>query len=65
MTCPQFSREHNDCLLLQEAPRDDEERVPVPADETVNRAFCLAPQSGYRNCPVFRRFLAELAPRAV
>ena len=65
MTCPQFSRGHNDCLLLQEAPRADEERVLVPAEETANRALCLAPRDRYRNCSVFRRFLAESAPRVL
>jgi hypothetical protein len=65
MTCPQFSREHNGCLLLQEAPRDDEERALVPVEETVSRALCLAPRNGYRDCPVFRRFLAELASRVL
>jgi len=63
MTCPQYSREHNDCLLLQEPPRDDEERAEIPADEAGSREWCLAPQKGYRNCPVLRRFLAELSSR--
>jgi hypothetical protein len=65
MTCPQYSREHDDCLLLQEPPREDDERAELATDAPMTREWSLAPQRGYRNCPVFRRFLAELSPRAV
>lgn len=62
MPCPHYSLENNDCLLLQEAPRDDEEGSLAPADDPVPRDWCLVPERSYRNCPLYRRYLAELLP---
>ena len=64
MPCPHYSRENNDCVLLQELPRDDEEGVDSPVDDVVIRDLCLA-QTAYRSCPAFKRFLADVAPRAI
>jgi len=60
MACPHFSRRENDCALAEELPKDDEELTETPADEPTNRAWCMGEGDGYRNCPVFRRFMAEL-----
>jgi hypothetical protein len=60
--CPHYSRDNNDCLLLQEPLRDDEEGGSTPADEPLNWEWCLAQDKGYRKCPVFRRYLADLLP---
>ena len=65
MPCPQYSREHCDCLLMQDAPRDDEERVEINTEDVLYREWCMAPERGYRRCPVFRRFLPELSPRVI
>jgi hypothetical protein len=62
VACPHYARENNDCLLLQEAPPDEEERGAAPPDEPPASEFCLAAGQAYRNCPVFRRYLADLAP---
>jgi len=62
MACPQYSRDHNDCVLLEEPPRDEEERSASPAEEAPRRDWCLVPDKSYRNCPVYRRYLAELIP---
>ena len=62
MPCPHFSREDNDCLLLQEAPEPDEDHADAAPDEPVEREWCLAPDESYRNCPVFQRYLPEVLP---
>ena len=62
MPCPHYSSEDSDCVLLQETPRDDEESVLAPAEDSVPRDWCLVPDQGYRKCPVYRRYLAELLP---
>jgi len=64
MSCPHYSRENSDCLLLRESPRYDEERPEVLADGLVARGRCLDPGRSYRHCPVFRRHLAELSARS-
>jgi hypothetical protein len=54
--CPQYSREHrehSDCLLIQDAPRDDEKRVEINTEDVWCREWCLALEREYRRCPVF------------
>jgi hypothetical protein len=60
--CPHFSSESGDCLLMQEPEEQDEDLVEIPNDDPVDREWCLASNRTYRNCPVYRRFLAELLP---
>jgi hypothetical protein len=60
--CPHLSSESSECLLLQEAEADDEERGAAPIDEPPNREWCLSSDKKYRQCPLYRRFLAELQP---
>jgi hypothetical protein len=60
MACPHFSRLDNDCALADDQPKDDEEVVEAPAEDLTNRAWCVGEGDGYRNCPVFQRFVAEL-----
>jgi hypothetical protein len=62
MACPHYTRENNDCLLLQEPPHDEEEGGTPAVDDPVTYERCLAPGKAYRDCPVFRRYLAELVP---
>ena len=62
MPCPHYSRENNDCALLQEAPQDDEESTPAPPEDHMLRDWCVVSEQAYRNCPVYRRYLAELLP---
>lgn len=59
MPCPHFSSDDNTCRLIEEPPADDEE-LDTPADERVNREFCLSERKSYLDCPVFRGFLADL-----
>lgn len=61
MPCPHFSKETGECVLLEEA-EDDDDRPEVQLDEPVDRSWCLGSDEGYRNCPVFRRFLGDLLP---
>jgi hypothetical protein len=60
MPCPHYLRENSDCLLLREPPPDEEERADAAPDDPVARDLCLSPGSQYRDCPVFRRYLADL-----
>lgn len=60
MACPHFSREDNDCLLLQDRPADEAELGEVVVEEPPNPSWCAGEGDGYRNCPIYRRFLAEL-----
>jgi len=62
MPCPHFCRRDNDCMLAEELPKDDDEQSEVPLDEPVNRAWCTGEGELYRNCPVLRRYLADLVP---
>jgi len=58
--CPHLSRESGECLLLEDAPENEEELLEAPLDDPVNREWCLSPGTAYRECPLFRRFLLEL-----
>lgn len=62
MPCPHFSREDNECRLLQEAPEPDEEHADAAPDEPVAREWCLSSDQSYRNCPVLQRYLSDLSP---
>jgi hypothetical protein len=77
MPCPHLSRVTGDCLLEQDpGPDSDDGREPavteiVPGSEgasplrgvaLVNRERCLGTRQSYRACPIFKRFLADLAP---
>jgi|GEM_PF-1973700 hypothetical protein len=60
MPCPYFSRDKNDCLLVEESGNDDEEDAGVAVADPVARDWCLADRAVYRTCPIFRRHLADL-----
>lgn len=60
MACPHFSRANGDCLLLQEPEEEDDDRVEPAPEEPIRREWCLSSDRSYRNCPVYRRFVAEL-----
>ena len=60
MPCPHFSRQDNDCSLADEQPGDDEELTETPPEEPANRSWCVGEGDGYRNCPLFQRFIADL-----
>jgi len=60
--CPHFSHDSGDCHLLEDVPEDEEERAEGALDDPVNRDWCLSGADGYRNCPIYRKFLAELLP---
>ncbi len=59
MPCPYLSRDRTECLLAEETADDDED-PGVPADDLIRREWCLGEPSVYRNCPAFRRHLADL-----
>jgi hypothetical protein len=62
MPCPHLSRASGDCLLQQDPESEtDEGREPV-VTEAVSRDWCLGSRPQYRDCPLFRRFIAELVP---
>jgi hypothetical protein len=45
---------------MDNAPEDEEDSIEVPLEEPVSGEWCLSAGNGYRSCPIFRRFLAEL-----
>jgi len=61
VSCPHYSTETGECVLLEET-EEDEDRAEVPVDDPVNPNWCLGSDKGYRNCPIFRRFLGDLLP---
>lgn len=61
MPCPHLSNDSGECLLRQD-DGEEEDRRELPVADRVNREWCLSSQMGYRQCPVFQRFLAELLP---
>ncbi len=61
MPCPHFSNQNGDCLLREDQDVDEEDR-DVSVEDPVDRTWCLSAEKGYRQCPVYRRFLAELTP---
>jgi len=58
--CPHYSRENGECVLMDNAPEDDEESAEAPLEGPVSGEWCLSAQGDYRSCPIYRRFLAEL-----
>lgn len=60
MPCPHYSRENSECALMDNAPEDEEDSAEAPVEEPVNGEWCLAAGNGYRSCPIYRKFLAEL-----
>jgi len=61
MPCPHFSNVSGECVLQQDREQDDDEREP-PVVENVSTDWCLSSNQGYRNCPLYQRFLAEIIP---
>lgn len=61
MPCPHFSCVTGECVLQQEHEADDDPRE-APVEEPTSRDWCLSPVKGYRDCPIFERFLSELLP---
>ena len=62
MPCPHLSAASGDCLLQQDQdPETEDGREPVVTDP-VDRELCLGFGDHRRDCPIFRRFLAELVP---
>jgi hypothetical protein len=62
MPCPHFSAANAECLLQQDPDSEgDETHLPVVTD-SVDPDWCLGPGRGYRECPVFKRFLSEIVP---
>ncbi len=61
MPCPHYSNDNGDCLLRHD-DEQDEERREVSVEDPVTREWCLGPEKAYRQCPMYRRFLAELIP---
>jgi hypothetical protein len=59
--CPHFSNQSGECLLRDDQEEDDDLRE-VSVEDPVDREWCLSSEKGYRQCPVYRRFLAELIP---
>ena len=47
MPCPHYSRENSECALMDNAPEDEEDSAEAAGN-------------GYRSCPIYRKFLAEL-----
>ena len=62
MPCPHLARDSGECVLLEDAPADEEERGEFPVEEPIDREWCLGAGEAYRSCPVFRRFIADLLP---
>ncbi len=61
MACPHYLKASGDCLLQEDsAPEGDEVRGPGIVDET-NPDWCLGSGLDYRECPLYQRFIAELA----
>ncbi len=61
MPCPHFSYLIGECVLQQER-EDEEDPREARVEEPTTRDWCLSPVKGYRNCPLFKRFLTELLP---
>ena len=40
-------------------------RASVIAEDVLYRDWCMAPERGYRHCPILRRYLSELSPRVI
>jgi len=77
MPCPHLSRVNGDCLLQQDlGPDSDDGREPVQVEVVAageagsalrrwaprDRECCLGGRDRYGDCPILRRFLAELVP---
>ncbi len=60
MACPHYSVRDNECLLAQDQPEDEEQPLEAPAEEPVNLSWCLGEGDGFRNCPLFRKFVADI-----
>ena len=62
MPCPHLLGTSGDCLLQQDPhAQGDDGREPV-LTEPVDRDWCLGSGERYRDCPFFKRFIAELVP---
>jgi len=63
MPCPHFSGVTGECGLEQgRVEADDDDAYETAAEDPVSREWCLGAGRKYRECPVFRRFVAELSP---
>ena len=62
MPCPHYARDQDDCRLLDDPPEGEEEAGAPVREELISRTWCLSPGTEYRGCPIFQRFLADLAP---
>ena len=62
MPCPHFSREDNDCRLLQRSLEEEMDRDGEVPDEPVVVSLCLAEDAKYRSCAIYRRQVAEFIP---
>ncbi len=60
MPCPLYSREDNDCCLVQAVVDEHEEHGgPVVPEAPADLSLCLAQDATYRRCAVYRRQVAE------
>jgi hypothetical protein len=57
--CPHFANASGECLLEHEEAESDDGRE-APVVDHVEREWCLSGEKGYRRCPIYQRFLAEL-----
>ncbi len=62
MPCPHLARDSGECVLLEDAPEDEEERVEFPVEELIDRDWRLGAGEAYRSCPIFCRFIADMLP---
>ena len=62
MPCPHISKANGDCLLQQDPVSEVDDAREPPVVDQVDREWCLGSPTQYRECPLFRRFIAELVP---
>jgi hypothetical protein len=62
MPCPHFSGVNGECVLQQADREAEDDAREAQVEDPVERDWCLSADKGYRDCPVYRSFLAELVP---
>ncbi len=63
MPCPHYSRDENDCRLRTVVVAGEEAREgPEVDDAPADLSLCLAHDTSYRGCTMYRRQVAELLP---
>ena len=60
MPCPHLLGASGDCLLQQEPDSETDDGRELAVTDAIDRNWCLGSRPQYRDCPLFRRFIAEL-----